>query len=659
MSSSSTPVILTKSADWDLWISFVKTRSIKIWPNINPDLAEKPASLPEPIAPLFLIPDNGVIDPNALALHKAKSSNYKTLLAAYEKQQRVFDEIIQFIQSTISTTNAIHIERVEPHPYNILKALKQKLAPSDQARSLDIEQNYHRIIKGPRDQDLEKWLDEWTKIYTLAKEYNIGEVTNTDRPIRDFLLAVQSIDASFTTTYMIKLTEAPNTLDLFTIIENFRHIARLKKKEHETTYNSSNSAFSADNRPTFRGTPARSTSNNSPIEPSRCPCGTIHWWADCEYLNPSMQKPGWKPDPHIQKKIDSLDEGFKDKIEKSINKRAEIEGKKKPGDARPTTLAVSTRPPTPQPNLGTFPVSTMPSASASYSLNSSWILDHGSNAHICNSTMRHRFTKERDGNGAKIATGNQFLEIEAYGTIQISFKGKNDDEISITLTNVIYIPNFMTNVVSGSRLASKGLHFDTYQAKFHMNGNIIGYAPLYEGHYVMERNPIVKNNPTTMPLSTDPITSDFSPATKPIIPDFSPANKPNPSDIPSSANRPTSSDSPSANGPITSNCSPTSPISSTSPTPPILSTNSASPTSIPPISIDPPTTYFSSMSSHFDLSAFTPSPKKAPPVPLCAFSFTDAPSKIPLYFSSYSASNLDFFIDPINICTKNPSIYCS
>ena len=36
-----------------------------------------------------------------------------------------------------------------------VKSLENRLAPSDQARRLEVEQNYHRLCKGPGTQDLE------------------------------------------------------------------------------------------------------------------------------------------------------------------------------------------------------------------------------------------------------------------------------------------------------------------------------------------------------------------------------------------------------------------------------------------------------------------------------------------------------------------------
>ena len=117
---------------------------------------------------------------------KARKDLYKTDLALYEQQRKSFGDIIGFIQETIAVHNVTFIQKEEPHPWNHLRALKRRLAPSDDARRLQIEQRYHQLCKGPGTQEIETYLDHWTTTYTEAKECHIGEVTGT-RPIRDFL----------------------------------------------------------------------------------------------------------------------------------------------------------------------------------------------------------------------------------------------------------------------------------------------------------------------------------------------------------------------------------------------------------------------------------------------------------------------------------------
>ena len=121
--------------------------------------------------------------------YKARKDIYKTKLAKYERQEKAFGDLITFIQETIAAHNVVFIQKEDPHPWNILQALKRRLAPSDEARNLEIEQRYHKLCKGPGSQNIESWLDDWVTMYTDGIEHGIAETTGT-RPVRDFLMAV-------------------------------------------------------------------------------------------------------------------------------------------------------------------------------------------------------------------------------------------------------------------------------------------------------------------------------------------------------------------------------------------------------------------------------------------------------------------------------------
>ena len=122
-----------------------------------------------------------------------------------------------------------------------------------------------------------------------------------------------------------------------------------------------------------------------------------------------------------------------------------------------------------------------------YSLKSSWILSYGSTTHVCNKTMKHRFIKDEDGNGKTILAGTQILPIEAFGHMDV-YVDTDEGVKTMTLLNVSYIGNFMTNFVSGIALHKKGVHFDTQYSRLHKNGETVGYVYLRHDHFLMEDN---------------------------------------------------------------------------------------------------------------------------------------------------------------------------
>ena len=126
------------------------------------------------------------------------------------------------------------------------------------------------------------------------------------------------------------------------------------------------------------------------------------------------------------------------------------------------TAAAATIAPTSEssnaPDTATFAISTFYTTNA-YSLRNSWILDNGSNDHVCNSIMKHRFIKTREGTEEKVTAGSEILEIKCYGNIQIIVSSSTGLKL-ITLIDVCYVPDFMINIVSDYRLFLKRVYFD-------------------------------------------------------------------------------------------------------------------------------------------------------------------------------------------------------
>ena len=132
----------------------IQTRAVGkgIWGMIDPSLPMKMLPPTEPILPDFPASN----DPESLASYHLKKEHYKILVSRYDKIVRGFDEINALIQETISGANQAYVKRSGTHPYDILLTLQKKASPSDYGRLMAIEADYHRIRKGPKNQDVER-----------------------------------------------------------------------------------------------------------------------------------------------------------------------------------------------------------------------------------------------------------------------------------------------------------------------------------------------------------------------------------------------------------------------------------------------------------------------------------------------------------------------
>lgn len=192
--SSKRELKLDTTKDWDAWLAVIKRKAVgyRIWIFVDPSNQAKPEQLEEPEEPDIEVILKAVSTAQDIAsLGKVQFSQYKAKKAKWDEQQESIIKLMDFIYESITVPNLISIQKTEVHPYNMLRALKQRLAPSDSARLLEIEQDYARLKSGPSPhQNSEVWLDEWTRMYELAKELKLAEVVDSSRTYRDFLLAI-------------------------------------------------------------------------------------------------------------------------------------------------------------------------------------------------------------------------------------------------------------------------------------------------------------------------------------------------------------------------------------------------------------------------------------------------------------------------------------
>lgn len=134
---------------------------------------------------------------------------------------------ITAIQESITAENVAFIQKTPFQAWNILRALKNHMAPSDMARSYEIRTKYHKLSKGAGNRDLEAWIDDWQTTCMDATSYGLAEVTGT-RPVEDFLMAMYTREPNFTSACMVQLKQGTQ-FELADLLENFRVFIRIQK----------------------------------------------------------------------------------------------------------------------------------------------------------------------------------------------------------------------------------------------------------------------------------------------------------------------------------------------------------------------------------------------------------------------------------------------
>lgn len=171
-----TSVILASPADWDEWIEITKSKAMigGAWKYVNPYTRRE--DLPVPEKPTR--PSPSTVNPNKSKFSELdedekyeldiQRADYKMNYRQYEELQLAIDGLRVQIQGTISRTYLVYTFRCDT-TYDMLASLKQRVAPSDYTRKLQLTAQYARLRKGPKSQKYEAWLQEWEKVILSAR----------------------------------------------------------------------------------------------------------------------------------------------------------------------------------------------------------------------------------------------------------------------------------------------------------------------------------------------------------------------------------------------------------------------------------------------------------------------------------------------------------
>ena len=475
---------LITSKDWDAWLNVVKGKSTgyHVWGFVNPALDIRPASLPKPVKPVPLIPDTATAEQESRALtaYKLALAEYKTNLSEWEKQEASFTKLIDFFYASVSKAHTVYFESCEEvHPWDYLRSLKIRLAPSDSARSLTIEKEYHRVKAGPGTrQSAEAWIDDWTHTVARAKDNGLAEASDPKRLYRDFVLAIEKHAPMLSQVCEFSMSNLTDFTAALTLAEEkFRHHIRL----HDSKKTGSHSAFAtgstnnaASNTPNAKSSDTKPTYKGKTAEPGECLCGVKHWFSQCDYLRSDRpdRPQGFKPDPQIKRKVDDKlkDKKVKEKVDRALERSRKFEAKSSPSPDSDSGA------------IGSFCV-----GDDSFHLLASWIIDPAASYHICNKTMKDRFIKESDAHISNFAIGEGKSTIVAWGKITLNVDTPTGKRIVI-FNNVAYIPGFNVNLLSGAKLEDKGIHFVPQHRLLHKDGKTIMFVKRIGDHYVLENN---------------------------------------------------------------------------------------------------------------------------------------------------------------------------
>ncbi|KAK7177688.1 reverse transcriptase domain protein [Paraphaeosphaeria sporulosa] len=507
-----TTVILDKPTDWADWLMLRRDKAEQndIWEHCDPSKPPKDLG-PQPTRPrLTDYKENAT---RLSQLEKQEQEDYRDALETFaydspqwDKKNRALKALASEILATVAK-RLLYLLKDRTTAYDRLTTLKQHLCPSDRTCERELQTKYRDLLKSPRGRGIEKWLEEWITITDQCSDLNMAEVAGL-RAQEEFFIAVKPIQGSWATNQLDKLYDAhedggklPTVRQLVASFRNFHR--RINPVASSLgTFGASLQAAQPAGEQQDRPQPP----NNRKKQP-KCLCGDIHWYSDCvtilSILAPERVSKGFRPDPTKEEKVRDAfrDQEKKQKVQNIVFKRSQPNTGKR--ELRTDTIASSASAPFSmddgQAVAGiphTYALQAVALSAAAKKdllvphLMNRWILDPGSNIHVCN-TKRFGWKKFRDAtNGEIVFAGGQAMQIQEWGEVVLEAKGASG-ALPVRLTMVAYVEGFFANILGLSRCRSQNIHFDSGRDLLYIKTpqHVFCHLEFHNGHWLIDANP--------------------------------------------------------------------------------------------------------------------------------------------------------------------------
>ena len=152
---------------------------------------------------------------------------YKHQLDIFNRQEVALVSLRSYIQETVARHNLRYTLK-ENTPFDMLVALKKRVAPTDCARKLELRNQYKKLQRSPKSQNIDTWLQQWEMTFTDCKDLGIPEVAD-NQLVFDFLEAILTVSPEFSNVWTVNLQTTatigigPAIPTLYKIVEVYRN----------------------------------------------------------------------------------------------------------------------------------------------------------------------------------------------------------------------------------------------------------------------------------------------------------------------------------------------------------------------------------------------------------------------------------------------------
>ncbi|POS81697.1 hypothetical protein EPUL_006447, partial [Erysiphe pulchra] len=330
----------------------------------------------------------------------------------------------------------------------ILLHLSNKFRPSDQARRQEIIQKWNALKSSPTNRMILPWLDDWESVFEEAKEMKLSLVESPQAQY-DFLFAARPLNESWVTTNLVNigldLENGRIVSDFSTYLKEFRQHQRLneifaRSDENKLNMKISSGVFSAsiaDKNENKNSDPSTIYKGKKQNGEKVCLCGLNHLYEKCFYINYANTKrpANFKFRKEIFEKInEKLTPIAMENLQKTLKSKFSYDMVTTPSKAlqidfagftqgghhshhKDNEMGAFTTQLERQWNQKTALLTVDENSTQKFHLKNHWVLDSGSDVHICNNQSLHNFQKTEDSTDSDhIISGTTNYPVKAWGT---------------------------------------------------------------------------------------------------------------------------------------------------------------------------------------------------------------------------------------------------
>jgi len=430
---------LRSAKDWDLWIQAIESKAtiLDVWPYIDPG---KQDVLIEPLYPA--LPTDAILATESGRIKLQYNLNvYNRNAKIYHTQRKAMQEMDALIEQTAGIFRPAILDKKGAREK--LKTLKSRAAPSDLIRQRDAIDKLDKLSRTAKTTNINEWTMQWINALLDCQRLKCTEVTSNAAAARIFLRAIASIDDYFYRREMdnldAKLADDKDDTDVSQLAERFR-ISQGHRiiQDNRTALAVSFQGTEPDGKKVQFKDQKKQGNKACKVHGDQSP----HATKDCYFLYPEKRPNGWKVrSPSAARFILKTRDIHNDQGLISQAEEILASSKSKENLSEHMTFTVHAS------------LSTM-QHDPQFPLINHWILDSGSDTHVTHNLAA--FTEFTPGRIGTIQTGTHSAPVEGIGQVRLPVTGPDGRMTHITLTEVLYVPGFITNIVSDYRLGQAG-----------------------------------------------------------------------------------------------------------------------------------------------------------------------------------------------------------